>query len=41
MSNSHLELKDLTKFRLDEINKIKDCFNAEVKERKYIVKKNQ
>ena len=39
MSNSHLELNDLTKFRLDEINKIKDCFNAEIKERKDIVKK--
>ena len=24
MSNSNLELNDLTKFRLDEINKIKD-----------------
>ena len=40
MSNSNLELKDLTKLRLDEINKIKDCFNAEFKERKDIVKKN-
>ena len=39
MSNSNLELNDLTKFRLDEINKIKDYLNAEVKERKYIVKK--
>ena len=42
MSNSNLEmskaneigeLKDLTKYRLDEINKIKDYFNAEIKER--------
>ena len=33
------ELKDLTKYRLDEINKIKDYFNAEVKERKDIFKK--
>ena len=43
MSNSNLEIserKDLTKYRLDEINKIKDYFNAEVKERKDIVKKN-
>ena len=46
MSNSNLEvneiseLKDLTKYRLDEINKIKDYFNAEIKERKDIVKKN-
>ena len=39
MSNSNLELNDLTKFRLDEINKIKDYFNAEIKERKDIVKK--
>ena len=51
MSNSNSEiskLKDLTagpsvkhvtKYRLDEINKIKDYFNAEIKERKDIVKK--
>ena len=48
MSNSDLEvskaneiseLKDLTKYRLDEINKIKDYFNAEIKERKDILKK--
>ena len=48
MSNSNLEvsranemseLDDLTKFRLDEINKIKDYLNAEIKERKDIVKK--
>ena len=38
MSNSNLELNDLTKVRLDEINKIKDYFNAEIKERKDIVK---
>ena len=31
--------KHVTKFRLDEINKIKDYLNAEIKERKYIVKK--
>ena len=49
MSNFNLELndltvkpspKDVTKFRLDEINKIKDYLNAEIKERKDIVKKN-
>ena len=52
MSNSNLEmskanrmneiseLKDLTKFRLDEINKIKHYFNAEIKERKDIIIKN-
>ena len=48
MSNSNLEanraneineLKDLTKFRLDEINKIKDYLNSEIKERKDIIKK--
>ena len=39
MSNSNLELNDLTKFRLDEINKIKDYLNVEIKERKDIVKK--
>ena len=48
MSNSNLEFDDLkadpsakhvTKFRLNEINKIKDYLNAEIKERKDIVKK--
>ena len=39
MSNSNLEVSNLTKFRLDEINKIKDYLNAEIKERKDIVKK--
>ena len=39
MSKSNLELNDLTKFRLDEINKIKDYLNTEIKERKDIVKK--
>ena len=38
-SNETSELKDLTKYRLDEINKIKDYFNAEIKERKDIIKK--
>ena len=38
MSNSNLEFNDLTKFRLDEINKIKDYFNLEIKERKEITK---
>ena len=33
------ELKDLTKYRLDEINSIKEYFNAEIKERKDIIKK--
>ena len=31
--------KDVTKFRLDEINKIKDYLNAEIKDRKDIAKK--
>ena len=48
MSNFNLELndltaepraKDVTKFRLDEINKIKDYLNAEIKDRKDIIKK--
>ena len=38
-ANEMSELDDLTKFRLDEIKKIKDYFNAEIKERKDIVKK--
>ena len=38
-ANEISELKDLTKYRLDEINKIKDYFNAEIKERKDIAKK--
>ena len=38
-ANEMSELNDLTKFRLDEINKIKDYLNAEIKERKNIVKK--
>ena len=51
MSNSNLEVNELnnltaelnvkhvTKFRLDEINNIKEYFNAEIKERKDIIKK--
>ena len=42
MSSSNLEiseLKDLTKYRLDEINKIKGYFNAEIKQRKDIIRK--
>ena len=38
-ANEISELKDLTKYRLDEINKIKEYFNDEIKERKDIVKK--
>ena len=36
---AELSPKDVTKFRLDKINKIKDYLNAEIKERKDIVKK--
>ena len=38
-ANEMSELNDLTKLRLDEINKIKDYLNIEIKERKDIVKK--
>ena len=38
--NEMSELKDLTKFRLDEINKINDYLNSEIKARKDIIKKN-
>ena len=36
---AELSAKHVTKFRLDEINTIKDYLNAEIKERKDIVKK--
>ena len=39
MINSNLELNGLTKYRLDEINKIKYYLNSEIKERKDIIKK--
>ena len=32
-------MNNVNKYRLDEINKIKDCFNNEIKERKDIIKK--
>ena len=38
-ANEMSELNDLTKFKLDEINKIKDYLNCEIKERKDIIKK--
>ena len=37
--NSIIELTNVNKYRLDEINKIRDCFNNEIKERKDIIKK--
>ena len=36
---AELSANQVTKFRLDEINKIKDHLNAEIKERKNIIKK--
>ena len=38
-ANETSELKDLTKYRLDEINNTKAYFNTEIKERKDIIKK--
>ena len=38
-ANEMSELKDLTKFRLDEINKIEDYLNSDIKERKDVIKK--
>ena len=35
----HLELTDVNRYRLDEINKIKKYFDNEIKERKDIIKK--
>ena len=37
--NNIIELTDVNKYRLDEINKIKDYFDNEIKERKDIIKK--
>ena len=37
--NNIIELANVNKYRLDEINKIKDYFNNEIKERKDITKK--
>ena len=36
-ANEMSELNDLTKFRLDEINKIKNYLNSEIKERQDII----
>ena len=35
---NNLELTDVNKYRLDEINKIKEYFDNEIKERKDIIK---
>ena len=37
--NNIIELTDVKKYRLDEINKIRHYFNNEIKERKDIIKK--
>ena len=37
--NNIIELTDVNKYRLDEIHKIRDYFNNEIKERKDIIKK--
>ena len=37
--NNIMELADVNKYMLDEINKIRDYFNNEIKERKDIIKK--
>ena len=37
--NNIIELTNVNKYRLDEINKIRDYFNNEFKERKDIIKK--
>ena len=36
---NNLELTDVNKYRLDEINKIKEYFDNEIKERKDVIKK--
>ena len=38
-TNAYLNLICQTKFRLSEINKIKDCFDSEIQERKIMSKK--
>ena len=38
-ANEISELKDLTKYRLDGINNIKEYFNTEIKERKDVSRK--
>ena len=37
--NNIIELTDVNKYRLDEINKTRDYFNNEIKERKDIIEK--
>ena len=37
-TNTNSNLSGQTKFRLNEINKVKDYFNAEIQERKIMIK---
>ena len=37
--NNIIKLTDVNKYRLDEINKIRDYFKNEIKERKDLLKK--
>ena len=39
MSNINLKFNEITKFRLDEIKKVKEYFNNEIKERKDLINK--
>ena len=39
-TNTFSNLSDQAKFRLNEINKIKNYFNSEIQERKIMSKKN-
>ena len=39
VANIYSNLSEQTKFRLNEINKNKDCFNSEIQERKIMSKK--
>ena len=37
--NNIIELTNVNKYKLDEINKLRDYFNNEIKKKKYIIKK--
>ena len=39
MSDPNLKLNDLTKFRLDEINRLKEYFSSEINEKREVIKK--
>ena len=39
LNMNNLELADINNYRLNEVNKTKDYFNNEIKERKHIIKK--